>query len=99
MTGSSTVLGQPYPAHPLASPQRTPEETPWLRARVELDIPANLAYRLYGLSAGHVTGQQDVEVGQVRLAEAIIELEDVLCRGLGALDLLVCSVIACYCLA
>jgi hypothetical protein len=75
----------------------TPEEAPRLCARIELDIPANLANRLYGLSAGHVPRQQDVEVGQARLAEALVELQDIFGRCLGALDLLVCSVIAwCY---
>jgi len=93
MTGSSTVQCQLYPACTCV-PTRTPEEATRLRASIELDIPADLSYRLYGLSAGHVSCQQDVEVGEVRLAEALVEVQNFLCRRLGALDLLVCGVIA-----
>ena len=77
-----------------ASIRLTPEETTRLCARIELDISPNYPYRLYGLSTGHVSRQQYVEVGEVRLEQAVVELEDFGGRRLRALDLLIRSVIA-----
>jgi len=65
MTGSSTALVSPASCDLAHEP--TPEEAARLRASIELDISANRPYRLYGLSTRHVSGQEYVEVGQVRL--------------------------------
>jgi hypothetical protein len=51
---------------------RTPEEASWFRSSIELDIPANLPYRLYRLSARHISRQHHIEVGQVRLAKSLV---------------------------
>jgi hypothetical protein len=92
MTGSSTILVS-FTTYNLAQ-LPTPEEATRLRASIELDVPANRPYRLYGFGAGHVSRQEYIEVGEVRLTESFVEVED-LGRGcLGAFDLLVCRVVA-----
>jgi hypothetical protein len=65
MTGSSTVLVSSALCDLIQ--QLTPEEAARLCASIEFDISANRPYRLYGLGTGHVSGQEYVEVGQIRL--------------------------------
>ena len=65
MTGSSTVSVSTASYHLTLEP--TPEKAARLRASIELDVSANRPYRLYGLSTRHVSGQEYVEVGKVRL--------------------------------
>jgi hypothetical protein len=72
----------------------TPEEATRLCASMELDVPANRPYCLYGLGTGHVSCQEYVKVGKVRLAQPFVELKDFMRRCLGAFDLLVCRVVA-----
>jgi hypothetical protein len=61
---------------------------------MELDVPANCSYCLYGLGTGHVSRQEYVKVVEVRLAQPFVELKDFMRRCFGAFDLLVCRVIA-----
>lgn len=73
----------------------TPKEASRIYPSIEFDISTNLAHSLYRRRAGHVPRQQNVEVAQIRLTEALVEVEDLLWRYLGAFHLPVCKVVTC----
>ena len=74
----------------------TPEKAPRFRGSVELQVSANLANGFDGVGAGSIAREQDVKVGEVALAQAVVDVEDFLCRGFGAAPLLVGRVVACW---
>ena len=76
-------------------PTLTPEKRARLGSSLELEISRNGSNGIYSLSAGCVASEHHVEIRKVALFESRVEIRDLLCRCLGALPLLVTSVVTC----
>lgn len=72
----------------------TPEERPGLGLRLLLQIQPDSTYGLNGRCTGGIPGQHDVKIGEMALAQALIQVVDFLgCRSC-ALELLITGVVA-----
>lgn len=74
--------------------KRTPDERAGLSHRLELQVPPNGPNGLDRSGAGRVPREHDVKVGEGALLEAIVDIADLVGRGLGSLDLPVGRMIA-----
>jgi len=78
----------------ISQTSRTPEERAGFGRSSELEITANGSDCIHSFFASSVPCDHHVEVDEVRLFQAFIELFDLFCRHFSAFHLLVCSVVA-----
>ena len=80
----------------LSFPRRqTPKERAWLRASLKLEVSPNPAHGFYCFRTRYVSRKHYVKAVQLRFPQSLVELADFCCWRLTALELLVCSMIAC----
>ncbi len=60
------------------------------------EITSDTTNRLDRLCIRRVAGEKHVEISEVGLAKASVDVADLLGRGLGAFDLAISGVVACH---
>jgi len=71
----------------------TPKERPWSLLGLLLQIQSDSTHGLDGRSTGRIPGQHDVKVGEIALAQALVEVADLLGCCPGAFELSIAGVI------